>query len=579
MNDAGGNRWDIQYYGSVYRGASYAYSGGMYLQINGSNFQTSNYNGWKNKAGDELELGPCSRNGLVIYRRIKVYKDHPLARWLEIIENPTGAAIKVQAAIRTNVRYSVSQSKTSSGQRTFGAKDWAIWTKGSSSRSVSTLHVVTTPDARLRPSVQVQSSQIYVRYNNLTIPAGKTVILCHFESQNRNPGGFDKLFKKFPTRELLKDLPGSVRRMILNMKAGGGIEGVDLERDTKGDRVVLANGDMMFGTVANKSFAISTLLGKMDLPAAQLLGMVAGKNGQLRFVMTDGQVIGGAGKDIKLQLTLPTGGKLSVPLDKIKQWSFRITKDRPDDLAGIGPYVALDTGDILAVRADKDALKIRFSTQHGTVDLDPAQLQEITKPDDKKNKASHVASFLNGSRLSGGFEGSKVALRLKLGGRKVDVPRDKILLMHFAEDSERDPKATSVQLGNGDELLGALTDSGYSLATDFGQARINREKFRVIRFKKAPKDKDPPIAIVEMLNGTILRGRLDKIKLAFKLGAKLQMVIATGDITAVTRPEPEKKADNKPPALLPPRPPVGRIGPVIGPPVQLERVRVFHNHN
>jgi len=559
MNDAGGNRWDIQYYGSVYRGTSYAYSGAMYLQINGSNFQTVNRTGWKNKAGDELELGPCTRNGLVIYRRIKVYKDRAMARWLEIIENPTTLPIKVQAAIRTNVRYSVSQSKASSGQRTFGPKDWAIWTKGSSSRSVPTLHVVTTPDAKLRPSVSVQSSQIYVRYNNLTIPAGKTVILCHFESQNRNTGEFEKLFKKFPTRELLKDLPGSVRRMILNMKAGGGVEGVDLERDTKGDRVVLKNGDMMFGTVGNKSFGVSTLLGDMDLPADKLLGMAAGKNGQLRFVMTDGQVIGGTAKGIKLELTLPTGGALSIPIDKITQWSFRISKERPDDLGEIGPYVALDTGDILAVRTTDGALAIRFSTKHGVVDLDPAQLAEITRPDKKNNKPSdspHVVSFLNGSRLSGSFQGAKVALRLKIGGRKVDVPRDKILLMHFSEDTERDPKATSVRLIGGDELLGGLTDSGYALTTDFGKARIDREKFRTIRFTKAPKGKGPLAAVVEMLNGSVLRGRLDKDKLGFRLGQKPAMTIATSLITAITRPEPEEKRDDKPPKPPAPRPPI-----------------------
>ena len=131
MTDSGGGRWDIQKYGSVYRGTSYSYSGGMYLQVGGTNFQAPNYQGWKNKEG-ELELGPWGRNNLVIYRRIKAYKDHPLARWLDILENPTSAAIKVQVSIYTNVRYSVSQSKTNSGGRTFGAKDWAIWTKGSS---------------------------------------------------------------------------------------------------------------------------------------------------------------------------------------------------------------------------------------------------------------------------------------------------------------------------------------------------------------------------------------------------------------------------------------------------------------
>jgi len=565
MTDSAGNRWDIQYYGSVYRGTSYSYSGGMYLQVGGSNFQASNYQGWTNKEG-ELELGPWKRNNLTIYRRIKAYKDHPLARWLDILENPTGSAIKVQVSIYTNVRYSVSQSKTNSGQRTFGAKDWAIWTKGSSSRSTPTLHVVTSPEAKVRPAVSVSSSQIYARYN-LTIPAGKTVLLCHFEAQNRNTGELEKMMKKFPTKALLKDLPGSVRRMILNVKAGGWIEGVDLDRREISDRVFLANGDMMLGTIGNKSFKISTLLGEMELPAAELLGMVTGKKGQLRFVMTNGQVIGGASKGVKLDLALPSGGKLNIPIEKIKQWSFHISKEKPDSLAELGPYVTLNTGDMLAIKTGAGAMKLRFQAQYGTIELDPGELLEIGRNEKKGAKTAYLVSFLNGSRVSGNFESEKLALQLKLGGRKVDVPRDRVELMFFTDEDKPAPKASELVLNNTDKLLGLPGDKGYRLTTDFGEAEVALDKFKRITFKKAKPDA-PVAATVEMLNGTILRGRLDKDKLAFKVGAKIKLSIPTGMVTSLTRPDPVDKSDDKP------APPPG-VRPVvpIGPPVRVLNAR------
>ena len=556
MTDSANTRWDIQYYGSVYRGTSYSYSGGMYLQVGGSQFQTPNYRGWVNKEG-ELELGPWKRNNLTVYRRIKAYKDHPFARWLDILENPTGSAINVQVAIYINVRYSVSQSKTSSGQRNFGAKDWAIWTKGSSSRSTPTLHVVTSPEAKVRPTVSISSSQIYVRYN-ITVPAGKTVVLCHFEAQNRDTTKLENMMKKFPTKELLKDLPGSVRRMILNVKAGGWIDGVDLDRREKSDRVLLANGDLMLGTVGNKSFKISTLLGEMELPAAELLGMVAGEKGQLRFVMTNGQIIGGRGKGTKLDLALPSGGKLNIPIEKIKQWSFRVSKEKPDDVAELGPYVALDTGDMLAIKTGAGAMKLRFQADYGVIELDPAELLEIGRDQRKGAKTAYIVSFLNGSQISGNFESEKVALQLQLANRRVDVPRDKVQLIFFADEDKPVPNACELVLNNTDKLLGLPTDKGYRLTTDFGEAEIAFDKFRKITFKKSKPGK-PIVATVEMLNGTILRGRLDKKKLGFKLGDKIELSIPTGIVTSLTRPEAIDKSDDKPkpPPGVPPIPPIG----------------------
>jgi len=579
MNDSAGNRWDIQYYGSVYRGTSYSYSGGMYLQVGGAQFQSPDRQGWSNKEG-ELELGPWKRNNLNIYRRIKAYKDHPLARWLDILENPTSAAVKVQVTIYSNVRYSVTQSKTSSGQRTFGAKDWAIWTKGSSSRSTPTLHVVTSPDAKVRPTVSVSSSQIYTRYN-LTIPAGKTVVLCHFEAQNRDTSKLEALMKKFPTKALLKDLPGSVRRMILNVRAGGWIEGVDLERREKSDRVVLDNGDLMLGTVGNKSFRISTLLGEMELPSADLLGMAAGKKGQLRFVLTNGQVIGGTGKGIKLNLVLPSGGKLNIPIEKIKQWSYHISKEKPDDLAELGAYIALDTGDMLAIETGADAIKLRFRAEYGTIEPDPGELLEIGRNQRKGAKNAYVVSFLNGSQVSGNFEDEKLPLQLKLGGRRVNVPRDKVQLLFFTDEEKSEPKACELVLNNTDKLMGSSGDKGYRLATDFGQAEIGFDKFKTIIFKK-PKRGDPVVAVVEMLNGTILRGRLDKEKLDFKVGAKIRLNIPTSVVTSLTRPDVIDNSNDKPkppPGVKPVNPIIAPPPPIIMPNIPQRALRLNVEHN
>jgi len=528
MNDGGGYRWDFQYYGNVYTGTNSAYSGGMYCQINGTNFQATNYSGWANKAGDEIEMGPWHRNGLNVYRRAKVYKDRPMARWLEIFENPTGSAITVRVAIYTCTNYTIQQTTTTTGAPVFGPKDWAFRTRTQGSNSPLTLHVVTSRRAKLRPTVQVQSNQIYVRYS-LTVPAKKTVILCHFESQNRNEQAHAAVMKKFPYYRLLRDLPGSVRGMIVNMRAGGGIGGVDLDRSETSDSVLLKSGDPIYGDVKNQSFKVGTLLGELDLPADKVIGMAGGKDGQVRFVLADGQVVSGRSDNDKLQVAISSGGMLRIPFDKIAQWSYRISGKRPNEEKFAGAFAVLRTGDRL--RFDAKALAMKFRTRHGVVDLDPGHLLELSM--DNPGNAVHRAVFMNGSHLAGFLEPKELELTLQLGP-KVTVSRNMLMRMRFAVEDKPDSTLTSVVLTNGDELFGTLTTDKFKLTTDFGAVDVDPAQVKTIHFK--PEDLGR--IVVQTWKGSTLKGRLGRSQLGFQIAPKTRLSIYAGQFVSITCPLP-----------------------------------------
>jgi len=529
MNDGGGYRWDIKNYGTVYRGTDYAYyGGGMYLQINGSNFQAPNYTAWSNKAGDEIEMGPWSNKGLNIYRRIKVYKDRPMARWLELFENPTAAPITLQVAIYSSHSYGIKQTTYSSGGGSFGARDTSFMVRNGRANSPPTLHVVTSKHAKVRPSVQVQSNQIYVRYS-ITVPARKTVIICHFESQNRDQNAHLKLMKKFPSRKLFKDLPGSVRAMIVNMRAGGGIGGVDLDRRDTSDSVLLKSGDPMYGSVKNATFKVKTLLGELDLPAARIIGMSGGRGRSVRFVLLDGQVISGQLAGKTLQLDLDGEGLLRIPYDKIAQWSYRVTAARPNDDKFGGAYVVLRTGDRLGF--DPRAMDIKLLTRHGLVELESERLLELAM--DNPGNAVHRAVFVNGSRLGGFLEPEKLRLKLKLG-KTVTVSRDMIAKMRFAEEEQPDSTLTHVVLTNGDELFGSLTAGAFQLATDFGDIDIDSSRVKSIRFR--PEDLGR--TIVGMWKGSILKGRLGKSQIGFAVSPQTVLNIHAGQFVSIRCPLP-----------------------------------------
>jgi len=428
-----------------------------------------------------------------------------MARWLDIFENPGSAPVTLQIRCYSSHSYGIKRTVTSSGGSSFGTKDFAFMTRNGRNNSPPTLHVVTSKRAKLRPTVQVQSNQIYVRYS-LTVPARKTVILCHFESQNRDASAHDKLMKKFPTYKLVRDLPGSVRAMIVNMSAGGGIGGVDLDRSEASDAVMLKSGDPIFGAIKNPGFKVKTLLGELDLPADRIVGMAGGRGPQVRFVLLDGQVISGRLDDPILQLDLDGGGLLRIPFDKIAQWSYRINASRPNEGKFGGAYVVLRTGDRLGF--DPKALKMKFLTRHGLVDLDAEHLLELTM--DNPPNAVHRAVFRNGSRLGGFLEPETLKLKLRLG-KEVSVSRDMVAQMRFAEEERPDSTLTRVVLTNGDELFGTLTAGKFKLTTDYGTLETDPSQVKTMQFR--PEDLGR--TVVRLWSGSVLKGRLDQSQLGF----------------------------------------------------------------
>jgi hypothetical protein len=533
MKDGGGYLWDLQYYGNVYRGTPYAYSGGMYCHINGSNVQAANRSGWRNKAGDEIEIGPYNRNGLKVYRRVKVYKDRPLARWLDIFENPGSSPITVNIQMYTNTNYSIRQTTTSSGQATFGSKDFAFRTVTSSSNGVPTLHVVTSKGAKLRPTVQVQSNTIYVRYNKLTVPAGKTVILCHFESQNRDASVHSKLMAKFPMYQVMKDLPASVRTRILNMKIGSTFGGIDLERLESADNVLLKDDDPIVGEIRNESFKLSTIIGELDLKPDNLVGMAVGPKSNLRFAFIDGQVVSGTAQGAKLEVALGDNGLLRIPLGKIRQWSYRISANRPEEPKPLGPSLTLVTGDHLAMDIAGGYPKLTFRWACGTMDLNCKALLEVVSASPGSGKFNAI--LLNGTHISGELIPSTpegLEFNTKLGGT-INVKSEQVASLRLTADGSPDGTLTHVVLNGGDELFGELTDEAFSLTTPYGKIDINSSQIKSIKFKSG----NPDQTTVQMWNGSVNKGKLNVDEIGFAVTRGDRWALSVSKIKTITCPQ------------------------------------------
>jgi len=530
MTDGKGFMWDIQAYGTVGQGTNNLFSGGVYFQVSGNNVRTRDGRAWANNTRDEIEIGPYPRNGLNCYRRIRVYKDQGLARWLEILENPRPAPVTVPVQLVSNINYGIAQVAGSSGQQGFNDKDWAYLIQtASGNNSVPVLmHILCGPRSKVRPNVRIQGNRVYIQYR-LTVPANGAVILCHFQSQANNMEDHQRTLKSFRAHRLLADLPAAARKAIINFSSTAFIEGVDLERLDSSDNVVLRNGDPIRGTITNESYTMDTYIGPLTIPAEKVIGMAAtGSDGEiLRALLVDGQVVSGriAG-DAKISITRPNGSVLRIPFGDIAQWSYRLDKSRPEDPPFSGPIVTLRTGDRLAFEGD--TLDARFLTRHGAITLRPEELFAVRL--DNPAHGVHRVLFANGTQLAGMLDPEILTAKLRLGPQ-LSVPRNMIAELQFRQEEQTDRNCDHALLTNGDELYGQLADQQLHLTMSYGTDVIQPKTVEKIVFDLDHSGR----LIVTMWDGSVERSVLQKDQLTFALTPETSLNVYVGHFVELVR--------------------------------------------
>ncbi|MCD4823796.1 MAG: HEAT repeat domain-containing protein [Phycisphaerae bacterium] len=528
INDAQGYRWDIYtHYGTIQGGTNNAFSNGVYLHINGSNFYSNNSRGYLSKARDEIEIGPWSRSNLRISRRLKIFKKEGIARWLDIYENPTGQDININIKITSQLAYGHGSTKTVTGKASPGPKDWAFYVKQRNNRPPMVLHIPFGPRAKtkIRPRISIQNNRVEYQLN-CRIPARKTVVLAYFAKQHSSAQTLEKTMKTFRPYKFFADLKPEVRKLILNFNATGGMYDVDIERTEQSDQIKLVSGDPMFGVVENKSFRMKTFFGEMTLPAKRTIGMALrkGNRGTFQAVLSDGQVVCGTLPDQKLRIKIPSVGIQQIPFSDISNWSFKISADRPAEVKFQGPFLVMRTGDRLAFKAD--SLKLKLKTRNGTVDLDPATICRIKT--DNPSHSIHKVEFLNGSVLSGLIEQAEIPVQLRLCDKQT-IKRDMITGIEFAVDVKATPPAATVILSNGDKLFGRLDEKQLQLKGKYGNIKVNPASIKSLH--QVPSRQGE--VKMKLWNNSVFQGVLVNEELRFQLVPGPTVLISPAQIASL----------------------------------------------
>jgi hypothetical protein len=100
-----------------------------------------------------------------------------------------------------------------------------------------------------------------------------------------------------------------------------------LKRLDRADRLVLDDGSVLTGTIQVTGYGINTAFGKLEIPAARVVGFTrdAPADARVKLVLIDAQVLVGTLTEPAVSIRLPDGAVRRVPAGRIRQCAYRLS--------------------------------------------------------------------------------------------------------------------------------------------------------------------------------------------------------------------------------------------------------------
>ncbi len=194
LQDSDTFRWDIRGDGTIRDGSNNAFDGAFDLVVDGGFFSFFP-SGTAEELGREIVIGPWTRSGLIIRRKVFVPEDDSFARFLEVFENFNGFDVPVSIELRSDLGAGNRSEiiTTSDGDQVFERRDDFIvlddGTDGGGNPAVT--HVFSGPGAEVEPSsvsTNIPGGDDFSVRFDFTVPAQGRAIVMHFGMQSHDRG-------------------------------------------------------------------------------------------------------------------------------------------------------------------------------------------------------------------------------------------------------------------------------------------------------------------------------------------------------------------------------------------------------
>ncbi len=494
--------------------------------------------------GQEVELGPATVSmlngrGFQIWRRIRVDPKSGCCRIIDILqsENPGSLSLTYRTTFEKP-----SKLDKAADQANGNIASIAV-TEGS-----AVGRVLAAKDAKVKPSAHANGANMLDCQVTIPLVKDKPAAIVFFEFAGSDAAAVQKPLAGVDFDKELARLDPQLRAIIANVpRASLTLEAVQLPRDGSLDTVVLADGNELYGTVTDSSFALDGVWGKLELPASRVLGLYqpSEDTSLLQAALVDGQVVAGKPAKNSITLKLEGGSEINIDLKQLRSLAYRISQDKPASPTKIqGQAKALAVlGDGQRILFDTSSLSLTMHGLMGDLKLPAAELCAVAVLDSKSNL--HQIVLENGTTLSGLLSADKLTLKTDIAGiRELPLWRLKELRL-AAPPQEADKTQTQIQLANDDVLVGTLVDPMIDLLNSGKKVQLRPQDIKEIDF-------DGPLGqvTVTLHDKTTLGGKFAAERLRVSVPGLGELKVHVAQIQGITFPT-EAAAPTTKPATAP----------------------------
>lgn len=524
LSDGAGYSWDIQYDGSISDGVNDAFDGSMNVDVNGS---FASFGGFGNilEGGREIALPlTTTGGGLMLARRILIPADDGYARFVEVLYNPSSSAMSVSVTHHFSLGSDDgTQVVTTTDGDTVVSGDDRSWvtddaTPTGDDPAVAVLFGDEGWAGPVQATLMAGSDTPTIRYQT-EVPGGDAVAVVLFVAQRNTRDEAVSWVGSFDTGAALSDLPYS----LVNFSGGGRgptfrVSG--LLRGGERDVVELRDGNRLEGDVQDKKWTIETPYGAHEVKLKDVAGVIAGGPGRVgdTVVLLGGEVFVGSIATETVQLRLPGGKSVGIPLETIDRVGMRQRGEAEESYQSTADRAILRQGDRLEGKILGEAFQM--ATAFGTISVPRAKVASL---DLRAENGVHRIVLADGSTLSGILLDETVSFRHR-SGQELQLNQRQLVSLEVPGlllEPAVEPGSPVLTLSNGDRWFARPTAGSLPVETSFGELALKLDEIAAIRF-------DQPISgavSVRLQDGGSFVGKLGANELTLRLGCGLELTV------------------------------------------------------
>lgn len=537
VNDNAGNQWML-YQGGWLRqqGNMPMYSQAAMILINNNGVGSNSNQARLDEKTGEVVFENMVVGAIRITRRVLVNTQDGYVRYIDIFKNTQGQDQNINVAFQTNFNYGVMSSQIINDPK---GKDRALG-------CAATLQTGTTRaiwemyggrGVKDIPQLQFQPENNMVRASSqIVIPGNKEVAILHLHGTSNTQEAAAQFVTSIREGKLLSDVAPALRKLIFNFGSPNSyVEDREILRGEMFDVVEMRGGDVVRGTLGEKSYKLATFYGNIDLPAERVIGLI--NVGQFRprqlVITTDGEVFGGKLDKETVELQLSSGQVTQIPLSQVSRIGYRKRAGEPDEWNFDKPAIMLRSGERIGI--DLPPGTIDVLTRYGLLQLKPESIGAIVFQ--AEEHGVHEVYLTDGSAFAGLV--SSPQFQLKLSGptgtpQMVTIPAAAVRRFQLSgKIDEPGDDTPSLLLSNEDRLVGTLTGE-LKLDTAFDTITIDASEVRgMTRVKDAGLDVQ-----ITLWDQTSVSGQLQSPQVSCALNCGLEVQVPLALVEEYSNPHP-----------------------------------------